>query len=351
MGDRRLISYADEINEREKKVIYKVLDNYDFNVTGIKRVRSVYKVETPEKFICLKKMRHGERKIRNGNILVDELINSGFINVASYYKTKNGNRYVKYKKLLFYVTEWIDGEECTLNDITEAVNCANLLAQFHIATEKIDKKKLEIRNNLKNWPKLFSSNLNDMEKFKKTIEKKKIKNEFDLVYSNFIDNFYNRGMIALSYLNSSDYYNISKLAVKNKTLCHDSFYYQNIIKKDDNYYIIDLDSLIIDLHVKDLGKLIRRLMFKKNYQWDFEKARFIIDGYNSVKKLSVSEIEVMLALIVFPHKFWKLGKKRYIKHKGWNETKYMHKLNKLIRYNDLQQKFLEDYQNYYKNFV
>ncbi|EFG86108.1 spore coat protein, CotS family [Clostridium carboxidivorans P7] len=159
------------------------------------------------------------------------------------------------------------------------------------------------------------------------------------MYSSYLDNIYHRAMTSLNFLNTSDYYKLSRQAEKNKTICHDSFYYQNIIKKNNQYYIIDLDSIIIDLHVNDLGKLIRRLMFKGSYEWDFQKAKTLIEAYNEVNKLEKNELEVMLALIVFPHKFWKLGRKRYIKYKNWDENKYIHKLNRLMKYNDMQNKF------------
>ncbi len=70
-----------------------------------------------------------------------------------------------------------------------------------------------------------------MDRFKNNIENKKIKNEFDIIYKEYIDSFYERAMVALSFLNKSDYYKLSKEAQANKTLCHHSFYYQNIIKK------------------------------------------------------------------------------------------------------------------------
>jgi len=57
----------------------------------------------------------------------------------------------------------------------------------------------------------------------------------------------------------------------------------------------------------------------------------------------------MLALIIFPHRFWKLGKKRYLKYKNWTEERYIGKLNKLIQYDKLQQKFLENYIEYVNN--
>lgn len=58
----------------------------------------------------------------------------------------------------------------------------------------------------------------------------------------------------------------------------------------------------------------------------------------------------MLSLVIFPHKFWKLGKKRYIKHKRWPETKYMKKLNKIIKYDDMQREFLENYIKYLEQY-
>ena len=78
----------------------------------------------------------------------------------------------------------------------------------------------------------FASNLNDLEKFKRIIISKRIKNEFDVLFLENIDNFYNRGMSAINMLNKSQYYKLSKVANDNKIICHNSFYYQNIIKKD-----------------------------------------------------------------------------------------------------------------------
>jgi CotS family spore coat protein len=340
---------AMEITEKEKKLILRVMEKYDFEVNSFIKVRSAYKIETDKGTICLKKMKHGSNKARNGNLLVNELINNNFLYTSKYIYTKEGHLFVNINKLIFYVTEWINGNECDLGIITEAENCSKLLAEFHIATNKIDTKKFAIKNNLKNWPKIFNSNLNDLEKFKKVIERKKLKSEFDLKYLSHIESFYSRGMSLIALLNNSEYYKLSKAAMENKTICHDSFYYQNIIKVEETYYIIDLDSIMIDLQINDLGKYIRRLMYKTEYKWSFDKALLIINAYNSVYNLSKSEYEVMLALIIFPHKFWKLGKKRYIKNKNWNESKYVHKLNKLIKYDELQEEFLKQYIEYVSN--
>ncbi|MBC8059138.1 MAG: CotS family spore coat protein [Clostridiaceae bacterium] len=335
-----------EVTAKEKKLVLSVMKKYDFEVHNIIKARSAYKLETDKGSICLKRMKHGKNKAHNGNLLVKELNHNNFYNTSKYICTKEGLLFVNINKLVFYVTEWINGYECDLGSITEAENCSKLLAEFHIATNKINTKGFDIKNNLKNWPEIFNGNLNDLERFKSVIQRKKLKSEFDLKYLSHIESFYNTGRSLIGLLDASDYYKLSKAAMENKTICHDSFYYQNIIKAEEKYYIIDLDSIIIDLQINDLGKFIRRLMYKTEYQWNFDKALLIINAYNSVYKLSKNEYEVMIALIMFPHKFWKLGKKRYEKYKNWNEAKYLHKLDRLINYHEPQQKFLKEYVAY-----
>ncbi|WP_097025391.1 CotS family spore coat protein [Clostridium peptidivorans] len=350
MGDRKLIQYVDELTDKEKLMVKKVLENYNFSIIDITKVRSSYKIDTNIRTVCLKRVKHNKTKTLNSNYLAEELNKNNFPYTSKFFKTKDNYLFAKHKKMYFYVVEWIDGDECDLNDIDEACDCVRLLAKFHISSQHIDTKVLKIKNNLKNWPRIFKKDLEDLEKFKKYIEKKRLRNEFDKLYKSYLEGFYNMGSMCLQVLNTSDYYVLSKKANEQKLVCHDSFDYQNIIKKDDTYYIVNLDTILINLHINDLSKFIRRLMFKKEYQWDFEKAKIMIEAYDSVNKLSKSEIEAMLSMIIFPHKFCRLGKKRYIKHKDWSENKYIRKLNKLLRYNEAQQKFLNDYLDYLGTF-
>lgn len=346
MSNHNMNEGGNEVPDKEKQVIDNILKLYDLNAESYIKVRSAYKIKTSIGSICLKKLKHGKFKAENGNELVNQLYNNNFIKTPKYFKTKNGKLFVKYKKLFFYVTEWIDGEECKLNSIEEVINCTKLLGEFHLATTNIQTKKLKVKNNLRNWPKIFKEMINDFYKFEKAIDNKKIKSTFDEKYKENISIFESRAMLSLKILNESNYYKLSEEASKNHTLCHDSFYYQNIIKKDNVYYIIDLDSIMVDLHVNDLGKYIRRLMSKSDFMWDFKYARSIIESYNSVISLTKNELEVMLALIIFPHKFWKLGKKRYKKYKNWSDQKYSHKLSKILKEDAFQEVFIEEYLKY-----
>ncbi|WP_410506207.1 CotS family spore coat protein [Haloimpatiens sp. FM7315] len=342
--------YNNEINDKEQHFITKIMRNYNLNVENIQKKRSVYKIKTQIGNVCLKKISRNRHKVTNGYNLVNMLYNQDFIYTPKYIKTVKKELIIKYKKSNFYLTEWIDGEECNMSDMKDMLNSIKLLGQFHVKCKNIDVKSLKLKNNLKDWSKDFNKKIFDLQRFFNFIEYKKIKYEFDNKYYEYMNNFSSRALSSLNLLNSSNYYKLCSDAKSYTTICHNSFYYQNVIKKENNYYLIDLNSIIIDLQISDLGKFIRRLMFKKNYKWDFNIAKSIINEYNSVNKLSKDELEVMLSLIIFPYKFWKLGNKRYIKHKNWNEAKYMHKLKKIIECDELQQKFLEDFLKYINSY-
>lgn len=343
-------SYKQELSRKERNTIIRILSRYDLQSENISKNRSVYKVETDKGTICLKKIRSKKYKVINGMNLVNELKSNHFDNTAEYLKTTKGNLMVKYKNINFYVTKWIDGRECNIDNKDELLNSVKLLAKFHKCSRKINTKEIKLKNNLGKWPESFNKKLHDLDKFRSFIKNKRIKSSFDNKYYECIDMFYKKGLMALSLLNSSNYYNLCRNDKEYKTICHNSFYYQNIIKNSEDYYLIDLNSIVFDLAVMDMGKFIRRIMYKKSYRWNFQKAKLIIETYNSVNKLSKEEIEIMLALIIFPHKFWKLGRKKYVRHKNWNELKYSKRLKKLINCNELEDKFIEDFLEYIQNY-
>jgi len=131
-------------------------------------------------------------------------------------------------------------------------------------------------------------------------------------------------------------------------LCHNSFYYQNILKSNNNdYYLIDLESCLYDLPVIDLGKFIRRIMWRKSFLWDFDMCKVLISKYDSIRKINDKEHEVLLAMLMFPYKFYRLGRKRYQKNKKWKEERYNRKLNKILEFKKAKESFIEKFiENY-----
>lgn len=338
-----------DISQKEIKMLDEVLKHYDFHTASVEKIRSAYKVCTDKGDFCLKRVSHGYRKAKKSFYLMKHLMENGCDNIAEYYNTKANKALIKYKDAAFYLTHWIEGREASFSRTEEILKCSMLLASFHnLAKGFKTPKHVKIRSHTKKWEKGFNKCTEEMKGFKKYIDKLALKSEFDYIYRDSIDFFMNEAEYSISILEHSRYDDLCRYYSDENYVCHDSFYYQNIlIDKNDKLYIVDLESCQYDMPVSDLGKLIRRVLSKKRFKWDFDLCRRIIESYCKVRPLAREEYEILLSILVFPHKFWKLGKKRYIKNKQWNESKFRRKLRRLLREKRYKSEFIYCYINFY----
>lgn len=341
--------FASEISQSERRMLSEILKSYDLHVRAVEKVRSAYKLLTDEGDFCLKRVSHGYRKAKKSFFIMEYLREKGFDNLAEYYFSRKGKPLIKYRDAAFYITYWIDGREVSFKKKKEILRCTELLAQFHNAVKGFEAPRhVEIRNHVKKWGKEFGKCRKQLEDFRKTIDKMKLKADFDYTYRDNIDYFLKEADFAAEILNGSRYAELCEYWKNERYICHDSFYYQNIIiDRNNKMHIVDMESCRYDIPAGDLGKLIRRVLSKGRYKWDFDLCRRMIESYCRIRPMSREEYEILLALLVFPQKFWKLGKKRYIKNKKWNEEKYRKKLHKLLNEGRYKREFIYCYTSFY----
>lgn len=341
--------YASDISSSEIAVLENVLKNYDFHTMLTEKVRSAYKVYTDIGIFCLKRVSHGYRKAKKGFYISKHLKDNGFNNLADYYYTKDGNLFVRNRDAVFYLTYWIEGREANFRIVDDLLRCSELLADFHNQAKGFKKSKhVKVRSYYNEWNKHFEKCMKEMQSFKSEIDKLSIKAEFDYMYRSYVRYFSSEAELAISMLKESGYKKLSEYQKNELYICHDSFYYQNVlIDKDNKMLLIDMESCCYNLPMSDLGKFIRRVLSKGKYKWDFDLCRRIIESYNKIRPVSKEEYTVLLAMLVFPHKFWKLGRKRYIKNKMWNEEKYKKKLRKLTKYSEYKKEFIKCFISFY----
>jgi CotS family spore coat protein len=347
----RSVSINDVIDQQEFNKLADILKEYSLQPLKIEKVRSVYKVVTDSRIYCLKKIKlNSYKKSEKGALLSKYLISKGFYNVVRYVKTKDDNYFVKKNHSAYYLTDWIKGREVKADDFEELKKCASLLADFHNASAGFTIENSKIDNNYLKWPSILKTKKEELIEIKAIIDTKKIKSAFDSKYSSLIDEFTNNIDVSLDLLEKSMYREVAMQANIANSVCHDSFYYQNILLKNNNkMYLIDLDSCIYDISINDLAKFIRRILFKRSYAWEFNIAEELIKEYTNKKPLSKEDYEILLALIIFPHKFWKLGAKRYKGKTKWPESKYLRKLKRIVRMNEKQNEFIAKYLNCFIN--
>ena len=89
-GNVRTHEHFNTINNKEMQILITVMHKYNFELVSAEKVRNAYKIITDNGKFCLKRMKHGRNKIKNGCILTEELRLNNFTNTAKYFRTKDG---------------------------------------------------------------------------------------------------------------------------------------------------------------------------------------------------------------------------------------------------------------------
>ncbi len=351
MSKAMLYTYSEEIEDSEVALLEEILENYDIKYSHVEKVRSAYRITTEDhRSYCLKMLGRGYKRAKKSYFLSTALQERGFDHVAAYQYTTEGDYLIKESKSSFYVTDWIDGGEVSFKSVEDILDSARFLADFHLKAKGLEfPERIKIRNRHGTWLENFISCIEDVKTFERKIRKKSSLSGFDIIYLNNVTSFKEEAELALRLLNTEEAKRAFKGAEEERYLCHDSFYYQNILRDQaGQLYLIDLESSLLDSPMSDLGKLIRRILCKHKFQWDFDLCRRIIDAYDSVRPISRDELYPLLAMIAFPHKFWKFGRKRYIKKKKWPELDFQNKLRKIMILQNEKREFIKNFVMFYR---
>ncbi len=332
----------------EQMEVNKILKNYDLNIIDVEKIRSIYMVAAEEGFYCLKKIGNGEKRAIKSISIMNHLKTQGFNKVTNPLYCSSGEVLVKRKSSSYYLADWIDAAEVDFDNIGDIMESVRLLAEFHNKAKGFQTKIIKLESNIGKLPKLYNEKTYFLNNIKESLDRKSDKNSFDILYHENMDYYIHQAQLAANILKNSDY---DRLCEKNKNelyICHDSFYYQNILKDEqNNYYLIDLESCLYDLPLVDLGKFLRRIMANKKYLWDFDLCRSMLFEYRNVRKLDEKEYKIILSMLVFPYKFYKLGRKKYLKKKKWKNERFLRKLNRILEYKEQKERFIESYIEYY----
>lgn len=328
--------------------VQSILNSYSFNVMNIEKVRSVYKIYSDKGLFCLKSIDKDEKKAMKGIKVMECLKSKGFDNTATPYCNSIGSYIVTFDKSSYYLTNWIDAKEINIKDSNQILKSSKLLAQFHKYANNLNLKEIKIKNCFGKWPSILNNKINFLYDIKEKLSLNVNIDSFDEVYIKDIDYYIKEAQLALDILKNSDYENLCKTYKKINQICHNSFYYQNILSdKYNNYYLIDLESCVYDIPARDISKFIMRVLDKKENLWNFELCKNILANYNSINTIGEKEYRIILSLIIFPYKYYKIGRKKYIKNKKWKEERFYRKLRKVNEANEAKKYFINEYIHYY----
>lgn len=323
--------------------------NYDIEISKIEKIKNVYKIDSNKGRVCLKLIKYNYKHFLFIISAMMHLRKNGFTNVLPFITTIKGKYYIEIENNYAYLNPWIESRQCNYNNPLDVILATSTLAKLHKKSEGFTiTEDMQPRIGWFKWIETFKTRINEVLDFKQRIEAKDEKTEFDNLYMNMMKEELYIARKSVDDLLCTDYLEKMKEEINKKGFCHHDYAHHNVlVNNNSEVTIIDFDYCILDTHLHDLASLLIRKM--KNGKWDIDSANFILDVYNSVKKVDKLDISIMAAFIEFPQDYWQVGIQYYWEKQPWTEEFFMSKLNKILKDREQKQEFVDEFMSYRYN--
>ena len=312
------------------------LDDYELNITQISKGRGSYLCDTSDGQKVLVPYRGFETRAQELREILIFAKEHG-IDAEQIQLKKDGTIISKDNCEAGYILkEYKAGRECDPDIINDMCKSMKTLAQFHYVMEKY---KLQYEPDIS---KRMQKKCNEIIKLKNYIKHKNRINEFERLFNSEYEHFLNQGLEALAVVQDTISGSIPVI------YCHGNFNHHNIVCDAGKWRIINFETITPSYPETDIAEYMRKMMEKNG--WSTELGKLLIQSYDSVRKLSEKELDMLKALLLFPEKFCKITNHYMNSRKTWISEKSAEKLAALIEQDAAKEIFLKD-SIFYKNKV
>jgi spore coat-associated protein S len=321
----------------EVENINSILSQYNISVIDIKNQsdkgkKAVWWIKTSSGDKILKKHSCSSKTLEFILSAVEYLRN-GKVNLPRIIKTKDTTNYINGAKGCYVLSEAILGSTPNEDKPQELKMIVEELATFHYASKNfIPPEDCKARVHLGLQREEFEGQMLKLKNFYDIEMSQSKHSEFGQIILNVFPYFYKRMQLAIAENEKSGY---SKWALETKNtncLCHQDFTASNLVLTDSKkIFVLDIDSITIDLPIRDIRKFLNKIM-KKRGQWDLKLTSQILHWYNGVNPLENWKWKVLKETLIFPHLFVGIMSK-YYEQRGadWSEARYVERLKGMIK--------------------
>lgn len=327
-----------------------VLNNYNIIVLNIKNEsykdkKGVWWIQTPDGYKILKKISNSEETLKFIISAVNHFVQNG-IKIPRINKTKTGNDYVNIQGICYVLSDAISGKTPSYDSPKELMTIVKELAKFHKAAAGFHPlENTKPKNHLGIWIQDYTDQTEDMNRFYKDEVQSNGRDSIGKFILNEFPYFYQRAYEAINALKGSEYRDWVEKASRIGCLCHQDFAAGNLIMTSNEIYILDTDSITIDIPARDIRKILHKIM-KKSGKWDKELTQRVLNYYQSENPLTQSEWSVVKMDIMFPHLFiGAMNKYYYQRDKEWSQQKYLQRLKEMTLFEKTLTPILENFQS------
>lgn len=348
-----------------------VLKKYRLKIYNIYRARGAFLLETDSGLKLFKNFEGTRNRANFEDKVKEHLFVHGYNNIDLFVRTMeddiisedlNGCQYT--------MKNWFWGEECNLKELSQIEIAAANLARLHNILVNVEFTNEQMEYNISdNLFRTFEKRNRELKRVKGYIRGKRQKNDFEVSYLNYYDEFYEQGLAASKRLINSAYNQLISEAVKQRRVCHGNYTYHNIIMVKAKVEAINktyvppgwvnkqpisvtdvsecsgsmiattnFEKAHIGLQISDLYQFVRKVMEKND--WDILYGSNIIEAYDRVNPISKAELNLLYILLLYPEKFWKITNYYYNGKKSWISVRNIQKLNSIGEQNPKKEVFL-----------
>jgi len=320
------------------------LDVLDIRNESYKEKKGVWWVNTTSGMKILKKVSNSEQTLRFILDAVRHLSDNGVL-LPAVNKTTDGREYVKIEDVCYVVTDAVEGRNPSYASAEEMSLIARSLADFHRASRGFHPSEdTKPKYHLGLWPEDYSEQLEDMKSFYEAECSKSGRNAIGNVIVREFPHFYERGAKAVGCLKGQDYLQWVQEAEAEGSLCHQDFAAGNLLlTSGGRLYVLDTDSITVDIAARDIRKLLNKVM-KKAGKWNADLAAGILRSYQKSNPLTPSQWEVVRVDLMFPHLFLgAVSKYCYRRDKEWSDEKYLKRITEMAAFEKTAEPVLENF--------
>lgn len=319
------------------EVASKVAEHYPLKVKKIhllsyKGKKAVWSINTDIGEVILKKVPFHADDVAFMIFAIDFLRSKG-VNTPGVFKTADGKGWVEHEGENFVVFEAVHGHSPEYENKSELRLILQSMAAFHKASEGIESPTGKYPSTLAGkWEHDKRKRFERLAAWKAEVSLKRNQDQFDKLFLQHVDMFLEQCQASIAELKLSGYDKWVEQTLLTKRLCHQDYAAGNLLIGDDGrLYVYDMDTLTVDAPIRDMRKILNKVMKKNETGWNLELMILMIKAYQEINPLTADQYRSLAADLLYPHLFYGQVSKYYEKREEkWTELKHLKRLKDMI---------------------
>lgn len=319
-----------------------VLEQYQMEVYGTRRIRGAVLCDTDKGLFLLKETHTDPERLRVLNDLYQRLNENGFDLVDTPFANKEGEYITTAEDGTAYIVKrWFVGRECDVRKETELLEGVQHLAKMHqvmkVPTTEAD-VDIKGEHRGETLAEEYARHNRELRKVRTFVCKRSVKGEFEIEFLKGFDQMYHWAQGTLDKVEESDYLQLYQEAEELNTLVHGEYNYHNLLFCQQGLAVTGFERAHRDVQLEDLYYFMRKSLEKHHY--DERLGYRMMRAYDSVIPLGRTQRNYLACRLAYPEKFWKTANSYYHSGKAWIPAKNVEKLQNTIIQLEEKKRFL-----------